>query len=362
MLTFTVGREVCGMDPWQLYELMKRSRLFEEAIARLWEDGLISGEMHLGTGEEAIIAGLVSHLRPGDAMAVDHRGTAAFLMRGVEPVSLVREMLGRTDGLCAGQGGHMHLFSKQHLAASSGIVGAEGPAAVGFALAAARLRPGSVVVAFFGDGAVNQGMLLESFNLAAVWRLPVVFVCKDDGWAITTRPRASTAGRLRDRVRGLGVRYVRVDGRDVTRVWSVAERAIERARRGKGPTFIHARCVHLEGHFLGLLLLRAIRDPLKELPLIVRPLVRSCARAGGGSARERGSGVACVTRSLLDTVVDRRRRRANDPIVRARRVLHRAEGGSKRLSDLERRLETEVDAVVAAALRDDPPATAEASP
>ncbi|HEX8990475.1 MAG TPA: thiamine pyrophosphate-dependent enzyme, partial [Anaerolineales bacterium] len=93
------------MDLWSLYSLMKRSRRFEEAVTRLWNDGLVSGEMHLGTGEEAILAAVVSQLRPGDAMAVDHRGSAAFLMRGVDPVQLVRELLGREDGLCAGQGG-----------------------------------------------------------------------------------------------------------------------------------------------------------------------------------------------------------------------------------------------------------------
>src|SRR4030042_416765 len=134
--------------------------------------------MHSGTGEEAIIAGVVTQLREGDAMALDHRGTAALLMRGVDPVLILRELLGRPDGLCGGMGGHMHLFSPAHLAASSGIVGAAGPAAVGFALANLHLRPGKVAVAFFGEGATNQGMLLESWNLAAAWKLPVLFVCK----------------------------------------------------------------------------------------------------------------------------------------------------------------------------------------
>ena len=186
-------------DLWSLYALMLKSRLFEEAIAKLWHDGLISGEMHLGTGEEAIIAGVVANLREGDAMALDHRGTAALLMRGVDPVLLAREMLGYPDGLCGGMGGHMHLFSKEYLAASSGIVGAEGPAAAGFALAAQYSRPGAVAVAFFGDGAMNQGMLMESMNLASVWNLPVLFVCKDDGWAITTQSVKMTGGDLNQR-------------------------------------------------------------------------------------------------------------------------------------------------------------------
>jgi len=162
---------------WDLYELMLRSRTFENAVKQLWEDGLISGEMHLGTGEEAICAAIVAQLQPGDALALDHRATPPLLMRGVDPLLLLSEFMGKPDGLCSGAGGHMHLFSPQHLAASSGIVGASAPAAVGFALAALRLRPGTLAVAFFGEGAINQGMLLEAFNLAAVWKLPVLFVC-----------------------------------------------------------------------------------------------------------------------------------------------------------------------------------------
>lgn len=116
-------------DLWSLYGMMLKSRLFEEAVAQLWQAGRISGEMHLGTGEEGVIAGVMAHLQDGDALALDHRGSAALLMRGVDPVLILRELLGDPDGLCGGQGGHMHLFSKEHLAASSGIIGAGGPAA-----------------------------------------------------------------------------------------------------------------------------------------------------------------------------------------------------------------------------------------
>ncbi len=292
------------MDLWSLYAIMKKSRRFEEAVALLWKDGLISGEMHLGTGEEAILAGVIPHLRSGDAMALDHRGTAAFLMRGIDPVLLLREMLGRPDGLCGGMGGHMHLFSKEHLAASSGIVGAAGPAAAGFALAAQTMHPGAISVAFFGDGAMNQGMLMESINLAAVWNLPVLFVCKDDGWAITTKSSDSTGGLMGERVRGLGVRYLEVDGLDVNQVWQAACQGVERARSGNGPTFIHARCIHLEGHFLGLILLRIIRAPLRELPAIALPLLRSFLSAGGSSLRDRLSGVSNILSAILAALHD----------------------------------------------------------
>ncbi|MBW6466339.1 MAG: thiamine pyrophosphate-dependent dehydrogenase E1 component subunit alpha [Brevefilum sp.] len=335
------------MDLWMLYALMKKSRLFEEAVAQLWQRGLISGEMHLGTGEEAIIAGIVSQLMPGDAMAVDHRGTAAFLMRGIDPVALLREMLGREDGLCGGRGGHMHLYSKEHLAASSGIVGAAGPRAVGFALAAQYLRPASVAIAFFGEGAMNQGMLLESLNLAAVWNLPVIFVCKDDGWAIITQPQEAARGDMGERVHGLGVNYVAVDGLDVDAVWSAGSQAIERARTGGGPTFLHNRCVHLEGHFLGYELLRVTRRPFQELPKLTVPVLRSFLRKGGGSLKERLAGMKMILSKLWSTMRDPREDENNDPIIRLRQRLMVDPG---RLNEVDQNALTEISAVLSAAL------------
>ncbi|MDH4198075.1 MAG: thiamine pyrophosphate-dependent dehydrogenase E1 component subunit alpha, partial [Candidatus Aminicenantes bacterium] len=194
-----------SFDPVRLYKQMLRIRLFEASVGKLWRDGLISGEMHSSLGEEAIAVGVVDQLGDGDAMALDHRGTAPLLARGVDPVALLREFLGRKDGLCGGWGGHMHLFSRPLLAASSGIVGASGPAGVGFALAAEHLRPGRVAVSFFGEGATNQGMLLESLNLAAAWKLPLIFVCKNNQWSITTSSPSVTAGSLADRAKGFGL-------------------------------------------------------------------------------------------------------------------------------------------------------------
>jgi acetoin:2,6-dichlorophenolindophenol oxidoreductase subunit alpha len=337
------------IDLWSLYALMEKSRRFEEAVARLWKDGLISGEMHLGTGEEAIIAGVVSQLDPGDAMAVDHRGSAPFLMRGVDPVLLLREILGRPGGLSGGKGGHMHLFSKDHLAASSGIVGAEGPSAVGFALAAQSLRPGAIAVAFFGEGAMNQGMLMESMNLASVWNLPVLFVCKDDEWAIITRPGESTGGIMEKRVRGLGVDYMAVDGLDVKQVLQAAQIAIQRARNGQGPTFLHARCVHLEGHFLGLLLLRLTRNPLRELPGMAAPLIRSFLHPGPTPLQERLEGMRYIFSAIRATMRDPRRLSSNDPVARLRATLMT---DPQRLAELENRIEMEIGAMVTSATQE----------
>ena len=338
-------------DLWSLYAFMLKSRLFEEAVARLWHEGLISGEMHLGTGEEAIIAGVVSHLRDGDAMALDHRGTAAMLMRGVEPVPLLREFLGYKDGLCGGMGGHMHLFSKEHLIASSGIVGSEGPAAAGFALAAQYLRPGAIAVAFFGDGAMNQGMLMESMNLAAVWKLPVLFVCKDDGWGITTKTENSTGGDLNERARGLGVPAVDIDGCDVSRIWEISRAVIERVRSGEGPIFLHTRCVHFEGHFLGFQPIRIVRDPLKEMPKIAVGLTKSVLRLDGASLRERMTGLKTVMASVISTLRDPRRDPMNEPLAHTRSTL---QSDPARLKELEDQLGKDINNVLTTVLGEVP--------
>lgn len=254
-------------DLWSLYRQMLRSRRFEEFVKDLWEKGKISGEMHLGIGEEAIAAGVVDHLQEGDAMALDHRGTPPLVARGVDLVVLLREFLGRGDGLCSGMGGHMHLFSPEHLAASSGIVGSSGPVAAGFALAAQCLRPENLAVAFFGEGAMNQGMLVETLNLAVAWKLPVLFVCKDNEWAITTPSHSVTGGNLIDRAKAFGMPAMEIDGTDVEAVWNAAGQGADRARNGNGPTFLLAHCPRLEGHFLMIGQIRTDqdRDPLDQI-------------------------------------------------------------------------------------------------
>jgi len=312
---------------------MLKSRLFEEAVIELWEKGLISGEMHMSLGEEAIVAGVLDHLIEGDALALDHRGTAPMLIRGVDPVALLREFMGCPDGLCGGMGGHMHLFSRQHLAASSGIVGASGPAAAGFGLAAQIQRPGNVVVGFFGEGATNQGMLMEAINLAAVWALPVIFVCKDNDWAITTSSHGTYRGSLVERARSFGLKAIEVDGSDVEAV-DAAGKAISEARIGNGAAFLHAHCVHLEGHFLGDPYYRVARQPVRELWRMSTPLIRSFLHTGGARLRERIDALRSVLSTMRDALRDYSSREKGDPLTRTRLKLQ---------SDLERLRSTEAD-------------------
>ena len=263
------------VDMERLFREMARMRFFEEAQADLWHRGLISGEMHLGVGEEAVVAGVTAHLEDGDALSLDHRSTPPLVARGVDLKRLVLEMLGDEEGLCGGRGGHMHLFSREYLAASSGIVGSSAPLGAGFALSSQCLRAGKVAVSFFGEGAVNQGMLLETLNLAVAWKLPLILVCKDNRWAITTRSRAVTGGDLVRRARSFGMPAYRVDGTRVEAVWGAAQKAVRRARAGKGPSFILASCPRKEGHFLGDPLLRVYREPLSQAVEITPPLLRS---------------------------------------------------------------------------------------
>lgn len=297
------------IDIWKLYRMMLRSRLFENAVMKLWEEGLITGEMHLGTGEEAIVAGIASQLEEGDAIAVTHRGTPQFIMRGIDPVLLLLEFFGHAEGLCKGQGGHMHLFSKEHLIAASGIVGASGPAATGFALALSYKKRNNIAVAFFGEGAINQGMMMESMNLASVWNLPVLFVCCDNDWAVTTITNKSIGGTPIDRAKGFGIEGYSINGTDVEAVWKVANETVSKLRNGSGPQFIHATCTHMEGHFLGDLLLRNNRDPvmmaetadslkqyagesLNEVLLLVRKI--------GGQTKKKGDPIVFIKKKLKD--------------------------------------------------------------
>ncbi|HDT12769.1 MAG TPA: thiamine pyrophosphate-dependent dehydrogenase E1 component subunit alpha, partial [Candidatus Aminicenantes bacterium] len=289
---------------------------------------------------------VVDHLGDGDALALDHRGTAPLLARGIDPVALLRECLGREDGICAGRGGHMHLFSPAHLAASSGIVGASGPAGVGFALAAEHLRPGHIAVSFFGEGSMNQGMLLESLNLATAWKLPLISVCKDNRWAITTPSPSVTAGNMADRVKGFGLPFFEIDGVDIGAVWEAAKKAVERARNGGGPAFLLAHCVHREGHFLGYQPFRMTKHPVKEMAPLAVPIAKSLLRRQGASPTVRLGALGDLMKRIRAEAKEALSP-ANDPVARARRLL---EADPTRLANLEATVRNQVLAAVRAAL------------
>ena len=240
----------------------------------------------------------------------------------------------------------MHLFSPQHLAASSGIVGAAGPCAAGFAMAAQYLRPGNIAAAFFGDGAINQGMLMESLNLAVVWKLPVLFVCKDNEWAITTRSPSVTGGSLIARAQSFGMPAMEVDGADVEAVWDAAAQGVARARNGDGPAFLLARCSRIEGHFLGDPLLRVVQKPLQQMKDMTVPLLRSVIAKNGLPLRERVSGLG-TTISLISQAVKDQHGERRDPLELTRSRLAK---DTHRLEELQKEVDQEITQTVEAAL------------
>jgi pyruvate dehydrogenase E1 component alpha subunit len=265
------------------------------------------------------VAGVVGNLDDRDAMALDYRSTPALVARGVDLTSLLLEVVGSPEGLCGGRGGHMHLMSRDHLAAASGVVGAPGPLACGFGLAARDRGDGGVAVAFFGDGAVNEGMLMESLNLGAAWRLPVVFVCKDNRWAVTTRSSQLTGGGLRRRLGAFGMPVERVDGRDVESVSAAAARAVARGRAGRGPTVLLAGCPRPEGHFLGDPLVR-LTSAVGELAAEVRSLTAELVARPGAPLAQRLSAVTGIAGKAAAVAV-RAPATGSDPVLRAARRL-----------------------------------------
>jgi pyruvate dehydrogenase E1 component alpha subunit len=335
----------------ELYRQMARVRGVELAVADLWQRGLISGEMDLGTGEEAIAAGVVTLMGEGDALSLTHRGLPALVVRGVPLVPLLRELLGRPDGLCRGRGGHMHLFSRDHLAATSGIVGASAPLGAGLALAAKHLRKGSIAVSMLGEGAMNQGMALETLNLAVAWSLPLVLVCVDNGWSITTRTETVTGGQLAARARAFGWTAKDVDGTDVEEVHGAARHLIERCRKGKGPVFIRATCPRIYGHLLGDPLLEQSRHAVGKAArqTIGRILSAATERVGGGPIDRAKSAVGIVktmARARFDTKIDS----AHDPMTVIRRAMTPA---ADEIRGIDREVGEEVAAAVSEALSEE---------
>ena len=327
-----------------LYRQMLRARSYELAVEDLWNRGLVAGEMHLGTGEEAVAAGVVTLLGDGDGLALTHRCSPALVVRGVPLVPMLRELLGCEDGRCGGRGGHLHLFSKEQLAATSGIVGASLPTAAGFALANQRLRANRVAVAFTGTGAMNSGMALETLNLAAAWSLPLVVVCIENGWAITTAAEAVTGGDHVDRARSFGLRAESVNGRDVRAVHKAAGKLIDFSRRGKGPAFLFATCPRLDGHFLGDPLLRMARKPVAEGKSTFAKVLSSATSRGGGGLKDRAGGMTQMMSAMARARRAPTRERRGDPMLAARKAMRKHESERDRI-DAE--VATEIESALA---------------
>ena len=236
---------------------MMRIRLFEESIGQVYIDEMaegksLLGELHLSIGQEAIAAGICSHLRREDSVSCHYRGHGHAIAKGVDMAKISAEILGRETGLSRGKGGHMHLFDASNNFSTNGIVGAQLPLGLGPALTARTLGTQSACAVFFGDGAANQGTFHESLNLASVWKLPVIFICEDNAWAMSVSKTASTSVQDNaERAAGYNVPGIIVDGNDILAVWKAGGEAVMRARSGNGPTLLDCKTYRFRGHIEG---------------------------------------------------------------------------------------------------------------
>lgn len=237
----------------RLYETMVTIRVFETRVKEEFAKGRIPGFVHLYAGEEAVATGIMAHLRNDDTITSTHRGHGHCIAKGCDVEGMMAEIFGKATGLCKGKGGSMHIadVSKGMLGAN-GIVGGGPPLACGAALTAKVLGTDQVCVCFFGDGAAQEGTFHESLNLASIWKLPVIFVAENNGFAESTPASYHCAiENIGDRAASYGIPGASVDGMDVFAVYEAAQEAINRARRGRGPSLLECKTYRFNGHFEG---------------------------------------------------------------------------------------------------------------
>lgn len=237
-----------------IFENMNRIRMFELRATKLFQEGLVTGSMHLYIGEEAIAATAGSLLKKTDFITSTHRGHGHCIAKGGKTDRMMAELLGRVTGYCKGKGGSMHIadISMGNLGAN-GMVAGGIPIAVGSGITNKVMKKNdSVTVCFFGEGASNEGVFHESLNLAAVWKLPVIFICENNLYQVFTSVRESCSVHdISVRSASYGIPGVTVDGNDVFKLYEAIDTAIKRARAGEGPTLIEAKTYRWDGHYTG---------------------------------------------------------------------------------------------------------------
>jgi acetoin:2,6-dichlorophenolindophenol oxidoreductase subunit alpha len=242
-----------GGAPWlERYRAMTTIRLFEEQVNELYRGAKMPGLAHLYIGEEAVAVGVCSALRRDDYITSTHRGHGHCLAKGADVALMFAELLGKEAGYCRGKGGSMHIadHANGNLGANA-IVGGSTGIATGAAFSAKRRGTDQVAACFFGDGALGQGILYEVMNMAALWSLPVVYVCENNLYNEYTHYLEVTAGAILDRPRAFGIHAVEVDGQDVRAVYAATVELVARARRGDGPSFLLCNTYRQHGHHVG---------------------------------------------------------------------------------------------------------------
>lgn len=241
------------LSPVQRYERMALIRAFELAVSSLYRDSELPGFVHTSLGQEAVAVGVCGELRGDDYIATTHRGHGHCLAKGAEVTGMMAELFGRATGLCHGKGGSMHVAEPARgILGANAIVGASLPLAVGAGLSSLLLGQDRVSVAFFGEGAANQGGFHEAVNLAAIWDLPVLFVCENNRYAeFTDSSRMARVPGVAPRMAAYGVEAHEVDGNDVQAVAAATAGALEKCRGGAGPILLEAHTYRWQGHYEG---------------------------------------------------------------------------------------------------------------
>lgn len=233
-----------------LHLCMVRIRCFEEAAGKMMENGKIPGALHLYVGQEAVAAGIMQHLSDEDQIASTHRGHGHLVAKGGDFKPMFAELYGRATGYCKGKGGSMHISNMEvGMLGANGIVGGGPPIAMGAAFSNKFRKTKNVAIAFFGDGASNEGSVHEAANMAALYKLPCIFVCENNGYGeYTSQANHQAVQDVADRAAGYGMPGVVVDGMDVIAVYEAAGEAIERARKGDGPTLLECKTYRYFDH------------------------------------------------------------------------------------------------------------------
>jgi len=250
-----VSKTNAGQDVEQLlrmYRKMWMIRLFEEQVNELYTRALMPGLAHLYVGQEAVAVGICEALKANDYITSTHRGHGHCVAKGASPDRMFAELLGKEAGYCRGKGGSMHIADPAtgNLGANA-IVGGSAGIATGAAFSSKQLKTGQVTVCFFGEGALGQGVLYEVMNLAALWKLPVIYVCENNLYTEYTHYSETTAGEILARGMAFGVPSEGVDGQDVRAVYATAKKLVDRARKGEGPAFLVCNTYRYTGHHVG---------------------------------------------------------------------------------------------------------------
>src|ERR1700688_641273 len=257
-----------GSDLWlRMYRGMQMIRLFEEQVNQLYTRAVMPGLAHLYIGEEAVAVGICEALRRDDYITSTHRGHGHCLAKGAAPDRMFAELLGKEPGYCRGKGGSMHIAdpASGNLGANA-IVGGSAGIATGAAFSAKTLGNGRVAVCFFGEGALGQGVLYEEMNLAQLFKLPVIYVCENNLYTEYTHYSECTAGDVLMRAQAFGLEAVSVDGQDVRAVHQAAQRLVNRARSGGGPSFLLCNTYRYHGHHVGDINREYYRSKQEEKP------------------------------------------------------------------------------------------------